>query len=214
MQLINQIVNQKTMKNTSITSILKVTLFLAIAFGLGGTIDIQKTEAATSSNYFVDLTGGNGCGSNCTDFQNFLAANGITTTSSTGGNSSNTNTNGGNTTGTGATTGSATGTSASPYPYQTYTNFPSTDAFYQKVADYNKNYTGMPTQTYSYYQDPSSKPDSAISGQYPESFYVYYGSDATTQMNKYAKTYKPTTPVNTNTASGSANSGFTITSIL
>ena len=193
------------------TSILKATLFLAIAFGLSGSVGIQKTEAATSSNYFVDLTGGNGCGNNCTDFQNFLAANGITTTSSTGGNSSNTNTNGGNTTGTGTI---ASGTSASPYPYQTYTNFPSTNAFYQKIADYNKNYVSMPAQTYSYYQDPSAKPDSAASGQYPESYYVYYGTDATTQMGKYTKTYKPTVSANnTNSTNGSSNSGFTITSI-
>lgn len=191
------------------TSVLKATLFLAIAFGLSGTVGIQKVDAA--SNYFVDLTGGNGCGNNCADFQNFLASNGISISSSTGGNSTNTNTNGGNTN---SSSGSATGTSASPYPYQTYTNFPSTNAFYQKIADYNKNYVAMPTQTYSYYQDPSSKPDSAASGQYPESYYVYYGKDASTQMSKYSKTYKPTVVANnTNSTNGSSNSGFTITSI-
>ena len=189
------------------TSVLKATLFLAIAFGLSGTVGIQKTEAAT--NYFVDLTGGNGCGNNCADFQNFLSANGVTISSSTGGNSSNTNTNGGSTNGS-----STSGTSASPYPYQTYTNFPSTNAFYQKVADYNKNYVSMPAQTYSYYQDPSSKPDSAAFGQYPESFYVYYGIDSSKQMNKYAKTYKPAASTyNTNSAYTPVNSGFTITSI-
>ncbi len=191
---------------------------LAIGF-LFGVTGITKVDAQAQSTYFVDITG-NGCGNNCADFYRYLTANGISVTNTNNRNTSTSNNNGSTTSGTStATTTRPTTPSTSyvQYPYYQYTNFPSTDAYYRASTTRTTSYVQYPYYTYAYFQNPASKPDSYLSGQYPESNYIYYGKDANEQMNKYKKTYTSTSSVNryASTVPGTmnSNSGFTITSI-
>lgn len=187
---------------------------------------MAKVDAQAQSTYFVDVTG-NGCGNNCADFSRFLTSNGISVTSTNNRNTSTSNTSNNNSTSTSATTTPPTTRPTTPstgyvqYPYYQYTNFPSTDAYYRaSTTKASTSYVQYPYYTYEYFQNPTSKQDSYLSGQYPESNYIYYGKDATEQMNKYKKTYTSTSSSNRYTTTGSnpmnsmnPNSGFTITSI-
>jgi hypothetical protein len=225
---------------------------VAMAFGLVG---VSKADAATTttttpgqSTYYVDVAG-NGCGNNCADFYNYLAARGI----SVGTNNSNTSNSSYNGVPTGSSNGTnsmnsapvgqngkAPSTSYVQYPYQVYTPFASaatnsngangsgsaygtTGANSYGANGYSTNgtsgsgtqmgtinYVQYPYYAYNYFQDPSSKPDSYLSGTYSDPAYVYYGKDAATQMSKYKKA---STPASSN-ANGSSGSGFTITSII
>lgn len=201
-----------------------VALFaVALMFGLVGT---STVDAATQSTYFVDVTG-NGCGNNCADFYKYLASNGISVTSTTNSNTSN-STNNGSTTGYTSTNGVPVGqngkapsTSYVQYPYQVYTPFTgagATNGTTNGSTTGNNgttmgtiNYVQYPYYAYQYFQDPTPKYDSYLSGQYPESAYIYYGKDATEQMSKYKKTYTASSSATPYSTSGS---GFTITSIL
>jgi hypothetical protein len=198
---------------------------VAMVFGLVGT---AKVEAAAQSTYFVDVTG-NGCGNNCSDFYNFLAGKGISVTSTNNTNTSNSTNNGSTTSKTSTSTtpvgqnGRAPSTSYVQYPYQVYTPFTTAGSTNGSTTTGNNgtamgtiNYVQYPYYAYQYFQNPSPKYDSYLSGQYPEYTYIYHGKDATEQMNKYKKTYTPTTSTNgfTQTSGTSSGSGFTITSIL
>ncbi len=235
--------NMNTSKKEMITNMKTVAIVFAIAFTFGF-VGVTKADAQATnqSTYFVDLTG-NGCGNNCADFQNFLISNGIYTTSTNNQNTSTSNNNGTTSTSTNTGTGTTTATSTRSnsggipnyvqYPYQVYTNFASTDAYYRTQAAASNVYGGTssnstgyvqyPYYGYTYFENPASKYDSYLTGSYPEYNYVYYNKDATEQMNKYKKTY---TSQSSNTGYGagyntsgygsnnSGNSGFTITSIL
>jgi hypothetical protein len=206
---------QNLIKNSSkILSMSVVSIAIALAFGISG---VEKTEAAEQTSYFVDVTG-NGCGNNCADFYKYLATQGISITSTKNQNTSTSNStsnNNGTTTRATSTTQSTTrpATSYVQYPYQIYTPFASTTTANTNgytSATGTINYIQYPYYSYAYFQNPTPKVDSAASGQYPESVYVYHGKDATEQMNKYKKTY---TSTSTATKPGT-NSGFTITSII
>jgi len=187
---------------------------LAIGF-LFGVTGVAKVDAQAQSTYFVDITG-NGCGNNCADFYRYLTANGISVTSTNNQNTSTSNTSNNNGSTTSSTTQPTTPTTSYvQYPYYQYTNFPSTDAYYRASTTKTTSYVQYPYYQYAYFQNPASQYDSYLSGQYPESNYIYYGKDATEQMNKYKKTYKATGSTNRSTTSGSINpnAGFTITSI-
>ena len=188
------------MKNTIKTT--SIALALVLTFGFFG---VMKADAATQSTYFVDITG-NGCGNNCADFYRYLAGQGITVSNTNNTNTSNTTN--GSTTNTTSTPGSvANPTSYVQYPYQVYTPFGSTATSGSTMGNNSQmgtiNYVQYPYYAYTYFQNPASKYDSYLSGQYPESTYIYYGKDATQQMNTYKKTY---------TATGfGSTSGFTMT---
>lgn len=191
---------------------------LAIGF-LFGVTGVAKVDAQAQSTYFVDITG-NGCGNNCSDFYRYLTANGISVTSTNNQNTSTSNNNGSTTssTSTPSTTRPTTpSTSYVQYPYYDYVNFASTNAYYKATSTKTTSYVQYPYYTFAYFENPAPKYDSYLSGQYPESHYVYYGKDATEQMNKYKKTYTPTGTSNRYATSGSGsinpNAGFTITSI-
>ncbi|MBP6974845.1 MAG: hypothetical protein KBB54_02775 [Candidatus Pacebacteria bacterium] len=198
---------------------------IAIVAVTAGTAGMEKVEAAGESTYFVDITG-NGCGNNCADFYRYLTANGISVTSTNNQNTSTSNTS--NTNNGSTTTATSTRPTTAPtastsipnyvqYPYQVYTNFPSTDAYRKATSTNSTNYVPYPYYGYSYFQNPAPKYDPATSGQYPEQVYIYHGTDATAQMNKYKKTYVPVSSTNgysSNGLSASRDSGFTITSIL
>ncbi len=205
-------------QSISIKIITNSAFILAIGF-LFGVTGVAKVDAQAQSTYFVDITG-NGCGNNCSDFYRYLTANGISVTSTNNQNTSTSNNNGSTTSGTStATTTQPTTPSTSyvQYPYYQYTNFPSTDAYYRASTTKTTSYVQYPYYQYAYFQNPAAKYDSYLAGQYPESNYIYYGKDATEQMNKYKKTYTSTSSANrfATTGSGSmnTNSGFTITSI-
>lgn len=225
-----QHITKITSKILSITPTIFTAMFaIALVFGLVGT---AKVEAANQSTYVVDVTG-NGCGNNCAAFYNYLAANGISV-SSNNSNTSNSSNNGVPVTNKSSTSvpvgqnGKAPSTSYVQYPYQVYTPFSSnggtsgntnggTTTGSNGTTMGTINYVQYPYYAYQYFQNPAPKYDSYLSGQYPESNYVYYGKDATEQMNKYKKTYTSTTSANsylTNSAGSNGGSGFTITSIL
>lgn len=207
---------------------LKFVSISAIAFVavlLFGTHGVKTAEAATQSSYFVDITG-NGCGNNCADFYKYLATQGISVSNTSNNTSNSTSNNNGSTarsTSTASTPNSNPNTARPSsnyvqYPYQIYTPFTAADlnrpASSTNTNGYNSatgtiNYVQYPYYMYSYFQDPTSKYDSYLSGQYPESTYIYYGKDATEQLNKYKKS-----STSTSTANKSSNSGFTITSII
>lgn len=205
---------------------------VAMVFGLAGTSTADAAATTTGqSTYFVDVTG-NGCGNNCADFYNYLAARGISVGTGTGNvNASYSTNNGvpvGSTNGTNSMSnvpvgqnGKAPSTSYVQYPYQVYTPFAAaaagtgaktnssgTNASGNQMGTIN--YVQYPYYAYNYFQDPASKPDSYLAGTYPESSYIYYGKDASTQMSKYKKTYTATS----SGSNGSSGSGFTITSII
>lgn len=196
------------MKHINFTSsILKATTIafaVALAFGFAG---INKAEAAASSSYIVDITG-QGCGNNCAAFYQYLASQGISVTSTTNNNTSN---NGSSTATTTPNTNPSNG--ISPYPYYTYKNFASTDAYYKATTSPMYNYVQYPTTTYAYYQNPGSKYDSYLAGEYPERFYVYYGQDAAKQLSKYKKASTPASSYSNKPSMGSNNLGFTLTSV-
>lgn len=219
---------QNTIKTTSIA--------LAIAFTFGF-VGVMKADAATQSTYFVDVTG-NGCGNNCADFYKYLATQGITVSNTNTTNTSNTTN--GSTTRTTSTSGNVPvgqngqvpSTSYVQYPYQVYTPFGSNSTTTGSNGSTNGNnsqmgtinYVQYPYYAYTYFQNPTPKYDSYLSGQYQDSAYIYYGKDATQQMNTYKKTYtstgigstsgftmtNPSLPSNYSYPSGS---GFTLTSV-
>lgn len=202
------------MKYINITSkIAKVSTFaLAIVLALG--VSASNTAIAQSSTYIVDLNG-NGCGNNCSDFYQYLAANGISVTSSTTNNTNSTTNNGSTSANTGNGNTVPNTSSASPYPYYTYTNFASTNSYYKATSSPILSVPQYPTTSYSYYQNPAAKYDSYLAGDYPDTHYIYYGKDATEQMAKYKKTYVPTSSTNTTNrpSASNGNLGFTITSV-
>lgn len=190
-----------TYTNNAFKAFLLMALILGsfYAFGPAGA---EKAYAAAST-YFVDLTG-KGCGNNCADFNNFLAKNGISVTTTSNTNSNSTNPNGLNataTTGGNSTSGNGynngnnrNGYNVPTYPYQIYTNFPSTDAYYQKTATIGSNTGPYPYNIYNYFENPGPKydPYTANNGQYVDKYYVYYnGKSAADQLAKYQSSYTP-----------------------
>lgn len=188
--------------------------FIALALVIGGFSTAGTAEAA-ATNYVIDLSG-KGCGNNCADFQNYLAANGVVISSGSNGNTNTT---------VQPTTQSSSNKSISPYPYQIYTNFPSTDAYYRAMSatsTYNMPQT-YPYQVYTYFQNPGPKYDpyannaytnpaqsAAGLSAYPMQYYVYNnGTSAATQLAKYPVAGATGSAYNYGT---SGNTGFVMTS--
>ncbi len=169
---------------------------LFIAFGF---FSVAEVKAET---YMVNLDGSQGCGQYCDQLNAYLATQN-TNTDSTSSVSSNGNTGYGQ---------QAQGNSTS-YPYQSYVNFPSTDAYYKSNAAANPqskntngyNYVQYPYPMYSYFVNPNPNPSQNTSNgvyqSYPTPIYTYYGNKSSSTAYT-----QPKTTIN-------PNSGFVLTSI-
>jgi hypothetical protein len=168
-------------------------LFLAFSF-----LGVTKAHAET---YLVNLDGSQGCGQYCDQLNAYLATQN-TNSNSNSTSTSNTNNNG----------GQQTQSDTTNYPYQSYVNFPSTDAYYktasnnggQATSSNGYNYVQYPYPIYNYFQNPNPAQNmiGGVYQSYPTPMYTYYGGKGTTN---YAQP-SPITPSN-------LNSGFILTSV-
>jgi hypothetical protein len=174
-------------------------LFIAFSF-----LGVTKANAET---YLVNLSGSQGCGQYCNQLNEYLATQN-TNSNSNSTSTSNTNNNGGQQTQSNPTT----------YPYQSYVNFPSTDAYYktarnnggQATSSNGYNYVQYPYPMYNYFQNPNPYPSQNMTGgayqSYPTPMYTYYGGKKMT--TNYAQNYSQP-----KTTTSNQNSGFILTSV-